>query len=242
MILYQFPISHYCELARWSLDYKSLSYKLENLVPILHVWTTRRLAKKTYVPLLVDEKKIVQGSNHIIDYLDRAYPENCLTPSDSLLKKESAEVEKYLSEMIGVTLRCYFYHTLLNYPSIIFDLLLQGIDRKGKVFFKTGFPLIKRLMRLGMNINAQTAKESQKNLEEAFDYLDKKLSSNSFLVGNKLSRVDLSAASLLAPLVMPAEHSLKWPHDIPSPLKEFRQKHQNRIFFRWVEGLYKNYR
>jgi glutathione S-transferase len=31
--LYQFQFSHYCEKARWALDYKGLAYAPKNLLP-----------------------------------------------------------------------------------------------------------------------------------------------------------------------------------------------------------------
>ena len=35
-ILYQFPLSHFCEKARWMLDYKELEYVAQNLMPGAH--------------------------------------------------------------------------------------------------------------------------------------------------------------------------------------------------------------
>ena len=40
--LYQFPISHFCEKIRWTLDYKGLSHKTRNLLPGLHVLKTKK--------------------------------------------------------------------------------------------------------------------------------------------------------------------------------------------------------
>jgi glutathione S-transferase len=34
--LYQFQFSHFCEKARWALDYKDLPYTCKNLLPGLH--------------------------------------------------------------------------------------------------------------------------------------------------------------------------------------------------------------
>jgi len=45
--LYQFQFSHYCEKARWALDYKGISYKPRNLLPGLHVKPARKLAPET---------------------------------------------------------------------------------------------------------------------------------------------------------------------------------------------------
>ncbi len=33
-VLYQFPLSHYCEKARWLLDHKELDYVAHNLIRI----------------------------------------------------------------------------------------------------------------------------------------------------------------------------------------------------------------
>ena len=54
-VLYQFPISHYCEKVRWAMDYKGLDYKLKNLLPGLHLRTTKKIAAKSYVPILIDD-------------------------------------------------------------------------------------------------------------------------------------------------------------------------------------------
>jgi glutathione S-transferase len=60
-VLYQFPISHYCEKIRWAMDYKGLDYTLKNLVPGLHLRTTKKIAPKTYLPILMDQGEQVQN-------------------------------------------------------------------------------------------------------------------------------------------------------------------------------------
>jgi len=35
-ILYQFPLSHFCEKARWLLDHKELDFVAQNVVPGVH--------------------------------------------------------------------------------------------------------------------------------------------------------------------------------------------------------------
>jgi len=95
LILYQFPISHYCEKIRWTLDYKQLDYQVKNLLPGLHTLTTKKLATRSSVPILVDDRKVIQGSSRIITYLDEKFPKNSLTPEDSQLKAQALEWEKY---------------------------------------------------------------------------------------------------------------------------------------------------
>ena len=66
--LYQFPISHFCEKARWALDYKGVPFQPHNLLPGLHMNTARRLASNTSVPILDHDGTVVQGSAAIISH------------------------------------------------------------------------------------------------------------------------------------------------------------------------------
>jgi len=85
LTLYQFPISHYCEKIRWTLDYKKLIIKIINLLPGLHVLKTQKLAPHAFVPILVHDNKVIQGSSKIITYLDKEYSEQSLTPKKEQL-------------------------------------------------------------------------------------------------------------------------------------------------------------
>ena len=57
-LLYQFAGSHYCEKARWALDFKGVGYQARNLVPGFHMRTARRIATATMLPILVDDERL----------------------------------------------------------------------------------------------------------------------------------------------------------------------------------------
>src|SRR5262249_32602984 len=113
MKLYQFPFSHYCEKARWALEYKRVPYQPVNLLPGLHLKAVRRVASNTSLPVLLDEESAVQDSSAIITYLDARFPTPSLTPADPAAAREALEWEDYLDEQIGVTLRLWFYYHAL---------------------------------------------------------------------------------------------------------------------------------
>jgi len=46
-VLNTFAVSHFCESARWTLDYKGIEYAEESWAPLLHVTRTWRM-KRTY--------------------------------------------------------------------------------------------------------------------------------------------------------------------------------------------------
>src|SRR6187397_1382247 len=58
--LYQFEFSHFCEKARWALDYKGLAHERRNLLPGLHARVARKLASNSSLPILVDNGAVVQ--------------------------------------------------------------------------------------------------------------------------------------------------------------------------------------
>ena len=82
--LYTFTISHFAEKARWSLDYKGIPYQEKRLVPGSHIPIVKRIAPSTFVPVLQDAGRIIQGSSAIIDYVDEHTPEPPLTPVESI--------------------------------------------------------------------------------------------------------------------------------------------------------------
>ncbi len=58
-ILYQFPISHYCEKTRWQLEHKGLDYRTRNLLPGPHRLRTQWLARINTLPILRDGDRTV---------------------------------------------------------------------------------------------------------------------------------------------------------------------------------------
>jgi glutathione S-transferase len=66
--LITFGISHYCEKARWALDWHGVDYDEIGRPPGLHFILAKRCgAKDTTLPILLDGKRVIQGSDAIID-------------------------------------------------------------------------------------------------------------------------------------------------------------------------------
>jgi glutathione S-transferase len=91
-----------------------------------------------------------------------------------------------------------------------------------------------------MNINADTASQSEHRLRAALDKLDEALDGRSFLVENRFSRADLTACALLSPFCLPddSEASAKF----PAALLSFREDVKGRRFYRWARSVYERYR
>lgn len=238
--LYQFPISHYCEKIRWALDFKGLDYEAVNLLPGLHIKTTKNIAKYSSVPVLTDGDNTVQNSSKIITYLDDNYPEKSLTPEDEIIRLESLVWEKFVDEELGLHVRVCCYHILLDHPSIVIPFFAHNGPWYGKILMKLSFSKLQSKMRQLMQINDDTFIHSKQKMSLAIDKIHMHLKDNEFLAGTQFSRADLAAASLLAPLCMPDGYGLKWPNIVPTRLQELMDEFKEKI--KWVNEIYAKYR
>lgn len=242
--LYQFQLSHYCEKVRWALDFKGVTYQSRNLVPVLHFFTTKRLAKNTTVPILVQGESIVQDSTDIIDYLDVVYPEKKLSPVKVTDKDRALELEEYFDREVGIHLRRLLYFYILQKPELAKFLLLQGAPRYAHNIYAVMLPFVLALMKKGMNITKETAQKSQERVFAALHELNAIVKERKYLVGNSFSRADLTACALLGPVVMPEEYDFQWPPEsmMPPELIALRNELKKEPFYNWVSEIYKLHR
>jgi len=240
MTLYQFPISHYCEKARWALDYKNIDYKVKNLLPGLHIKKARALSGRTEVPILKHDHKVINNSSEIISYVDEVFTHKSLTSDDKAIRTESLKWERFVDSEIGPNLRVYFYNTLLKNPHVLIPIFAHNGPWYGKYVLKYIYPRLNQVMRRMMSISDKTADQASYKLEKGMDKLNKHLQQHDFLAGESFGRADLAAASLLAPIIQPVKYGLIWPEALPEPLQESIDKWSKQLM--WVEHLYQNYR
>ncbi|EKD42051.1 MAG: hypothetical protein ACD_73C00352G0003, partial [uncultured bacterium] len=226
----------------WALDWKGIKYETIDLVPGPHVLVTKKLAQNTTVPILKNGETIIQDSTHILDYLDSIAPKKVLTPTDTKLSLKALELEEYFDEKIGPHLRRYFYYYILPDSTLAKKLLLHQAPDWAKISYVFLFPLVRLLMKKGMNISETSAARSLKILDEALGKLNNLIqkSKSGYLIGDSFSRADLTAASLLAPLCLPTQHPFKWPavNEWPSELIKYQEAKRREPFFKWVLDIY----
>lgn len=228
---YQFAISHYCEKIRWALDHKGLSYQTINLLPGSHIKLIRGMTGNTSVPVLVHDDKIVQNSADIIDYLDEAFPDRLLTPLDPQERQLAREWERRLDKVAGPAVRCYSYHYLLQRPKVVAPMLAAQTPFYNRYLIRLGFSRLEEIMRSWMKINERTAHAAQREMEDILSELARSYQSSAFLVGNRFTRADLTAAALFAPLFQPEAYPVPWPapSKLPQPMQQWLQRNEERI-------------
>jgi len=240
--LYQFQFSHFCEKARWALDFKRLPYVCKNLVPGPHVGIARRYAPRSCLPILVSGKTVVQDSTSIINFLDQEHPDHPLTPRDAAMAQEALDWEEYLDEEIGVTLRRWFYYHALPDRRRAQRFLLAGAPWYGRPLFALIYPKVRDVMCQAMVIDADSASQSEARLLTALDRLDRALQKRRFLVGDSFSRADLTACALLSPFCAPGRSDAELELVFPPAVGELRNRLVQRPFFAWVLATYSDHR
>ena len=237
--LYQFPISHYCEKARWALDYKRLPHTVHNLVPGLHRRTTTRLGQGTSVPLLLAGEQGAQGSTEIITLLDELVTEKQLTPADASRRGEAMAWEQWLDGELGIDVRLVCYFTLLEHPAIVRRYFSVGEPWWGGLFLRFGYRKLAAMMRERMNINPAAYDKALERIDAALDRLEAAYAERDYLVGQVFTRADLTAAALCGPLIQPAGYGMEW-GELPEPLAGVCQRLSPRL--EWARRLYRDHR
>ena len=106
-MLYIFTISHYCEKARWALDYLGIDVDVQILAPGTHIEIANKLGlKRGSVPFLRVGEIVIQGSDAIIHWAEQENKSNATLGS---LNPEVIAVEKRLDDKLGVHIRRWFY-------------------------------------------------------------------------------------------------------------------------------------
>lgn len=242
MKLLVFPHSHFCEKARWALDYKCIPFEDKAILPGLHFFTVRKYASKTSVPVLLNGTEAIQGSSEIIDYLDFKYPTPSLTPEKTDERLQCIEIEKDMDERLGENIRRVLYFYLLSYPDFIRHCFTYPMPWMKTFVFRLMYPVLQKKIYKTYVISPAIVKRAKYAFDVAMDELEERLKSKQYLIGNRFSRLDLSVAAMLSLLTLPPEHPFPW-RESPDPhVKELFEEYKNHPVSVWARKMYRDHR
>ena len=242
--LITFGISHFCEKARWALDWHSIPYEEIGWPPGWHLVLAKRCgARASTLPIVLDRETVIQGSGAIIDWAGNKDSDQrrCLAPGGNLA--EAQEIERRVDEVIGVHVRRLAYaETLPTSSHLVKPALFLRTSGSNRLIGNFMWPVTRRLMMRVYDIRPGAASESRSRLESELDWLDSKLADGRpYLVGDQFSRVDLTVASLLAAFAQPKEMPVY--HDMRvDPLTADVERWSQRPVMRWVISQYQKHR
>jgi len=241
-ILYQFAVSHYAEKARWAFDYKRVPHIRRSLLPGRHLARIKKMTGQTAVPVIELDGEIVHDSTRVIEALEKAYPEPALYPADAKARERALALEEFLDEDLGPYIRQWGYFNLLPYSSIVVSLFTSQAPISTRLFFRAMFPFIRPVMRQKMKIYPAEAEVARKKTLAAMDRIAKEIQPSGYLVGGNFTVADLTAASLMWPLVMPKQFPYRLPDKLPPPLAEALAPLAEHPTYKWVSGMYERHR
>jgi len=246
-VLYIFAISHYCEKARWALDYLNIEYRLHHISPITHIKFVRGLGvADTTLPVLTAGSLTLQGSSRIIDWAEaQSRPGKRSLEVDNTTDVSSARaIEQRLDDVAGVHVRRYYYaDALLNQPQTVRPIFCGNLTWREQIMLRLAWGRICKYMIQELDLGVEQGRESRRIIETELDWLDGLLvDGRAFLLGEHFSRADITAASLLSPLVLPPQHPTYHNLQLPPGVAADVAGWQERRSIRWVGDIYCNYR
>lgn len=242
--LYQFPLSHFCEKARWLLDHKELDFVAHNLIPGVHRAFSQLKTGQNTLPILKDQEKWIADSTQIALYLDENYPEHALLRSDLKLRTQALEVNDIANELGLYVRRWGLAHALTeNDDSLEIMIGEKGYLRK---FEKISKPLLKSLVAKGYKLDSDKVVLAKTKLDEITQQLNQRLIDNHgrYLVGDRLGLADISVCSMLAPLLEVV--GTPWENDrqvkTSNELNDFKLCLLDQPLGQYVKRIYENER
>ena len=242
-ILWHIKISHYSEKVRWALDYKAVEHERRAPMPGYHMavalWLTRGHAY-TFPVLELDGERI-GDSTAIIAALERRYSQPPLYPADPDERRRALELEELFDEQLGPHIRRFAFHELRGDRDRFAELASEAAPAPLARFKRItgGYARAFTALRFGAG-NDRASERARDQALAALDRLESELGEREYLVGDRFTVADLTAAALFYPLVLPPEGPLQYA--LPESLARFREPLAERRGFRWVEEMFRRHR
>ena len=241
-VLWQFRQSHFNEKIRWALDWKGIPHVRRSVLPGPHVPVLLWLTGQKQVPALILDGRAVTDSTAIIAALEARHPAPPLYPSDPALRERALALEDFFDRELGPHIRRTFFHAVLPDTDFAAALMATGFGPVAQTLYRAAFPAVRAIMRLDMRIDDAGAELGRAKIAAALDRIAAELGPHGYLVGDRFSVADLTAAALLYPIVQPAEHPYQAPAPMPAAAATLCASFRNHPAFRWAEDLYRRHR
>lgn len=221
-VLITIPISHYCEKARWALDWAGVSYQERAHLQIFHWFAVRRAGGGKTAPVLVCGDRVLSDSAEIVDEADaQATPERRLLPDDPAAAAEVRALQQDFDTRLGPHGRRWMYYGLRGRRDLAIAYGCTGVSAWQRRALPLVYPAAARLIDRYLDITPATAAESEAVVRTTFDEVAKRLSDGRpYLCGDRFTAADLTFAALAASVLMPPEYGvpLPQPDELPASM------------------------
>ena len=243
-VLWHIELSHYNEKVRWALDYKSIPHVRRAPLPGLHAPYAMAVTRSTHrlLPVLVLDGRRIGDSTAIIAALEEYRPEPPLYPADPGERRRALELEDYFDETLAPAVRRYSFHHSLDDADLLADSLFTGdpAGRQAKVL-RALLPVARPVVRRDYKIRGAELARANDDIHAAMDRIEREIGPSGYLVGDRFSVADLTAAALFTPLVLPPERQYPPLRSAPAVL-ELRDEMTAREGGAWIHEMFRRHR
>ena len=243
-VLWHIPVSHYNEKARWALDYKGVEHERKAPPPPSHMaislWLTR--GSSYTFPVLQLDGRAYGDSTEIIAALEERFPEPPLYPDDPVERRRALEIEDFIDEQVAAHVRLLAWHEAIKSPDAFGEFAVGTLPpvmrRSPRLAGAVGTAFVKLRYRVATNEAADLAR---RQIESGFDRIESELGDGDYLVGDRFSVADLTAAAIYYPFVFPPEGPQVLLGRIPG-FEEYRLSFADRRAYSWIGEMYARHR
>ena len=243
VILWHIEASHYNEKVRWALDYKQIPHERRVPMPGLHGFKALALTRggQRRLPVIEIDGRRVGDSTAIIAALERYRPEPALYPADETERARALELEDFFDERLAPEIRRLVWHHTIDDPDAVVAAVMPNAPDSRKRLLRALGPVARRSVRLDYRVSEQSAAQARERVIAAMDRLESELLPSGFLVGDRFSVADLTAASLFTPLLAPPQRQYL-PASIAPVLLPLREELSARPGGQWIFEMFVRYR
>jgi glutathione S-transferase len=241
-VLYHIQISHYNEKARWALDYKQVPHVRRAPPPMMHTVWALAMTRGVTFPVLVMNGDRVGDSTRIIEALERHHPEPPLYPDGADERQRALALEEFFDEELGPHIRRALFAEITRDRGAFAKAAAPRAGRTLSLFYETTAPAAAPILRKRFGITSETAELGRQKTRAALDRVSAELQPSGYLVGDRFTVADLTAAALLMPIVRPREAEYLPDGEYPEGVERWRESVSSHPAFAWVEGIYRRHR
>jgi glutathione S-transferase len=204
-LLWHIPLSHFNEKARWALDFKGIAHRRQVLGQdyLVRAWRATGQGK---LPILFLDGGAISDSTRIIAALEQRYPEPPLYPHEPALRNRALELEDDFDETLGPALRASLITPIFRQDrDLALRVLTTGMPDAAYRRLRSVARIFPTFYRFRHKISDRRLENDRAAVSAALDRIERERHGRAYLVGASFTVADLTAASLLSPLLQPPE-------------------------------------
>lgn len=240
-ILWHFRLSHFSEKVRWALAYKGIDHREIDWPPGMQVGPAILRTGQRKLPIMCIGGSWIHDSTKIIAHLEDWRPLPRLHPDDPELKREALDWEEQLDTDLGPATRALILNATLRQP--------EAVAREAAWFKPPFFELGIRVMTPGLRLAGTAARafgfperRNRQSVTSVLEKIETRIEHHDYLVGDEFTVADLTAASLLSPIMEVDEFPYAPESGFPSSVDELREDYVSRPAIKWAKTMYRLHR